>query len=92
VWKCTTMRQQAFVGCVADRERLDPPKSNAIAVCLARRTGATCLACFCTVHRTRSDCGVLGLIRFRGHLSQGEYDVQADGRHTYATSTSPVHR
>jgi hypothetical protein len=34
----------------------------------------------------------LGLIRFSGHLSKGEYDVQTDGRHTAATSASPVHR
>ena len=34
----------------------------------------------------------LGVIRFGGHLSRGEYDVQTDGRHTEATSASPVHR
>jgi transposase len=28
----------------------------------------------------------MGLIRFRGHLSKGEYDVQTNGRHTEATS------
>jgi hypothetical protein len=33
----------------------------------------------------------VGLIRFGGHLSYGEYDVQTDARHTEATSTSPVH-
>jgi hypothetical protein len=35
------------------------------------------------------DC--LGLIRFGGHLSKGEYDVQTDGRHTEA-GAPPVHR
>ena len=34
----------------------------------------------------------VGLIRFGGHLSKGEYDVQTDGRHTEATSASTVHR
>jgi hypothetical protein len=33
----------------------------------------------------------LGLIRFGGHLSKGEYDVQTDGRHTEA-GAPPVHR
>jgi len=33
----------------------------------------------------------LGLIRFGGHLSGGEYDVETDGRHTKATSASPVY-
>ena len=35
--------------------------------------------------------GYLGLIRFGGHLSCEGYDVQTDGRHTEATSASPVH-
>jgi dienelactone hydrolase len=33
----------------------------------------------------------LGVIRFGGHLSQGEYDVQTDGRHSEAASAPPVH-
>ena len=33
----------------------------------------------------------VGLTRFGGHLSKGEYDVQTDGRHTQATLPSPVH-
>ena len=34
---------------------------------------------------------VLGLIRFGGHLSRGEYDVRTDGRHTEATAAAGVH-
>ena len=34
----------------------------------------------------------LALIRFGGHLSKGEYDVQTDGRHTNAAAPPPVHR
>ena len=37
-------------------------------------------------------CVALDLIRFGGHLSKGEYDVQTDGRHTEAASAPPVHR
>jgi hypothetical protein len=33
----------------------------------------------------------LDLIRFGGHLSKGEYDVQTDGRHTEAASAPPVY-
>jgi hypothetical protein len=33
----------------------------------------------------------MALIRFRGHLSKGEYDVQTDGRHTEAARPPPVH-
>jgi hypothetical protein len=33
----------------------------------------------------------VGLIRFGGHLSKREYDVQSDGRHTEAASAPPVH-
>ena len=33
----------------------------------------------------------VGLIRFGGHLSKGEYDVQSDGRHIQAASAPPVH-
>jgi hypothetical protein len=34
----------------------------------------------------------MALIRFGGHLSKGEYDVQTDGRHTNAAPPPPVHR
>jgi hypothetical protein len=32
----------------------------------------------------------VGMIRFSGHLSRGEYDVQTDGRYNAATSASPA--
>ena len=41
--------------------------------------------------RAKDGNAVLAVIRFRGHLSKGEYDVQTDGRHTEATSPPPVH-
>jgi hypothetical protein len=33
----------------------------------------------------------IGVIRFEGHLSKGEYDVQTGGRHTKAASAPPIH-
>ena len=47
---------------------------------LIRTVGGVRLKADTTYKRKR-----LGLIRFRGHLSKGEYDVQTDGRHTEAS-------
>lgn len=35
---------------------------------------------------------VMALIRFGGHLSKGQYDVQTDGRHFQTASAPSVHR
>ena len=44
-------------------------------------------------HNAMAGDGPVELIRFRGHLPKGGYDVPTDGRHTEAAPPpSPVHR
>jgi hypothetical protein len=55
-----------------------------------------CFTCKAAYRRSSRDprvrcasCGV-GLIRFRGHLPYGGYDVQTDGSHTQAPASPAI--
>lgn len=62
-----------------------------LAICAANVATLLLVRATATQHESAVRSPLVGVIRFGGHLSCGEYDVQTDGRHTVTAPAPPVH-